>query len=485
MALAAPVLFCLNAYGEIQDTKDLVRAILENNFDLKISKMSTKEKGTSVESARGDYDINLSLSATRDHSDTPSSSSLDSTGAASSVKSKTDTYSTTLSKKFFFGTELSLPYTYNVVDSTSTSRRVRKTHEPSLGLTMSHPILETFFPDYLEKGIKSAELDREIAKHKHGEKLVKEVDKGLKLFLDCLQEHVTLKVRTLAHKNAIENLEMVSAKRRVGKASLIDKLDASSDERKKFNSKVSTQTKYNTKRGEFELHAFGEKDQGEIDYDDLTSVLEDLPDISKKNDEAILVDKSMSRKEESKRIEKSIRKNKTAFKNAKVDRLPDFDFDASLTYKGLNHKQGRAHDQVWAAKYASWSIGTSLEYSIMGYAANSSKKLNAYKTVQENLKKAKLAGQTRADLKKNHNLLISGEKKIEALGVVVDADKEKYKLLFLKYKNGKATLYELKKALQSREESELQLLKSKVSFLKDFYQFKKSSGQLLEVFFTK
>ena len=134
-----------------------------NNTDLKINKLKTAEDKYNWKKEMGDFDTNLSYSYAYNNTDAPSSSSLDGAGNTSSTITKTPSHSLTLSKAFTYGTNISLPYNYDLIDSDSTFRTIAITHEPSIGIELTQPLIRSWVKDYYIKDLVVAELNYQEA----------------------------------------------------------------------------------------------------------------------------------------------------------------------------------------------------------------------------------------------------------------------------------------------------------------------------------
>ena len=161
--------------GEIEAKTITIReaAVLavKNNFDMKIEQSSVEQNGGAYTKSLGEFDFTLDLSTSIVDSESPSSSSLDGVSPATAIVSKSKTYEASLSKKFKFGTELSLPYSYTIEESNSSYSLIPETHETSFGFTITQPVLLTFFPSYFTKDIKKSQIEWDMAKDKYGQKM--------------------------------------------------------------------------------------------------------------------------------------------------------------------------------------------------------------------------------------------------------------------------------------------------------------------------
>ena len=126
--------------------------MLENNLDIKLKNNEVEQSEATFLKSAGQFDTKVSLAQNYNQLNTPISSTLDTQGNTSSVITTTNSQTLSLSKTFP-GQEhsSSLPVAYKLVDSDSTYRTFRKTHEPSVGLTLKQPVIRSFVSGYFAK----------------------------------------------------------------------------------------------------------------------------------------------------------------------------------------------------------------------------------------------------------------------------------------------------------------------------------------------
>ena len=113
--ISAVIVFCLSVSEAGQDAaKDVLKLSLEegkvmvlsNNLDIAIERITPQVEEARIESEKGGFDPELSLSFTREDSDTPlSSRSSAAAGGRTSTESETYSFSTDISGKLSPGTE--------------------------------------------------------------------------------------------------------------------------------------------------------------------------------------------------------------------------------------------------------------------------------------------------------------------------------------------------------------------------------------------
>ena len=131
-----------NSLQASESLSHYLKLMLENNLDIKLKNNEVEQSEATFLKSAGQFDTKVSLAQNYNQLNTPISSTLDTQGNTSSVITTTNSQTLSLSKTFSWtGTQASLPVAYKLVDSDSTYRTFRKTHEPSVGLTLKQPVI--------------------------------------------------------------------------------------------------------------------------------------------------------------------------------------------------------------------------------------------------------------------------------------------------------------------------------------------------------
>ncbi len=454
--------------------KDVLKETLSHNLDIKISNIVPQSSEGAQMSALGEYDFNTSLKYSYDHSDTPSSSSNQ--GVTSSVVNDTKTYAPTISKKLTTGTELSLPYDYKVVTSNSSSTTLTVGHSTSLGLTLKQPLTKSFYPWYFSKLLTAAAIDVEIAKLKNRTDVIDIVSKTLELYFDTLKEKESLRIKELSLEQSQQTLDYSKNKRKLGKASLVDQLQAEGKFQKSNEGLIEAKNSYQNKADELGLSVYAQPNAAIKINDDITS-LEVAP--APLNEEEIIT-QTLKDRLEIKSSDQSIEKASEENRAAQVDRLPNVTMDGSLTYKGLGPDFQSSQTQVNKGNEPSYSATLNLEQPVMRYAAKGQSQIKSLRLQQESLRRSSTERNIALEIRKNIRQVQTNWLRIEALRKVVTAEQEKYRGQNKRFKEGAISIFDLTQALQDREQAEFELLSARISYIKSRFQLSKSRGKLLE-----
>jgi outer membrane protein TolC len=466
------------SYGETLDLKSLTELVLLNNYDLKIAKSKELEKAGAFVKAKGDFDFGLNYDFSYTDSDTPSSSSLDGGGAAASVKSSALSHSLTLSKTFGTGTEVRLPYIWNINQSTSSFKIFKKSHETSMAFSITQPLLRVFSKGYFTKSLDNTELDWLIEKAKSDSEIENGIKKALEKFFDAHEMYKAHAISLNGLNTAKDNFEFVKAKRKVGSSSFIEQLDAESSYQKSIEKELKDKNKLKKTLGELGILVYGKHDVeiklAKINIDDY------IIKIPAKHEREEIIQNAISRRQETFSKLKSLEKAKNISKQSKVDLLPTMDLDYSYTSSGLSSTRVKSDNEVFDKKFVTTKVGLTVARDIFQYAAKGSYQTNKIKAQQEQLKYDQHLQDISLEIHSVLADLESQETVVAALRASVKAEQEKVKYRLKQFKQGKLSSFELSKQQESKEKSELQLVKAEMSFLKKVFSFHHSQGGLSE-----
>lgn len=455
--------------------RDAMRTSLERNFDVLLSATSVEDKQSGITRALGDFDYQVSGSLTREHSETPSSSSLD--GVTSVVRSDSTLFKPTLTKKTRFGTELSLPYSYTISESNSSYNRLPIGHSTSGAIKIVQPILKSFAKGYFERNIYRAEQDLNSARAKHGEKLDDTALKAAELFLDALRDKETLRVQKIIYENAKNADEFVDAKRKVGKASLIEALESEAAYSKSQDSLLNAQATSESKVEELGAHVFGKLPVALKINPELGTLLDppqktNLPELTTlavKLRPEVIAQKAATRKAE---IELSA---------AATDLKPTVNLEGSYTHKGLAENFYASQDQINKGTYPSWSVGVKVERPLMRYASRSAIISKQLLLEQQKIKQAQLERDIDMEIKKSARDTNVNWERLQALSKSAEAQKQRLQAQTEKFKSGQVSVADLNKARADAETAEVDEIKARFALARSRLKLAASTGQLLQL----
>ncbi|MBT3237032.1 MAG: TolC family protein [Bdellovibrionales bacterium] len=460
--------------------RELALATLKNNFDLKLSKIAIDEKKTVIEQEIGDYDYRLSSSHSRAKNNTPSSSSLDGAGNASSVKSSSTSSSLTLAKKFNTGTEISIPYNVTITKSNSTTRTIAKTYEPSLTLSITQPLLKGFDATYVARDIEEARMDVEIEQLKNLEAINKKLQEALELYFDTILKHEQIGIRRTGSKNAKQNMAFITEKHRLGKASQIEYLEAKTAFQKTEDSLLTAQIDYQNIRDQLALLVFGDSNH-QIDFINISQLLHNLPPLIANQEVTELIQQAITDRDKVKRYQLTLAKAGFKLANAVRDRLPDLDLAADLTHKGLGSSLSSANRHLTDGRYRSWNTSLTISKPLMAYASTAYWQQQKLKHQQEMIRMEQARRDVRLEVQKSLRKLASGKIQIKAFSAALAAEEKKYAELKIRHQQGRVSTYELNQGLQAVQNTEVSLLKAKVGHIKNYYAKASATGKLLSM----
>lgn len=463
------------ARGADLDLWQAMRESLAKNYDVRLSELTQEDREAGVLRSRGEFDTTFAATFTRDHTETPSSSSLD--GVTSAVISDSTSIKPTLSTKTRFGSELSLPYSYSISQSNSSYSRIPVGHNTSLGVKLTQPLLKVFEGGYYEKNVKRAEIDLEVAKAKHGEKLDDTAMKTAEIFLDALRDRETVRLQETLLSNARAAKEFVSAKESLGKASFVERLEADAATSKAEEALLASRASLANRLDDLGAHAFGSLPPDLKLNPELGSLLTPAETL----DSEQLQENALARRHEVKAQDQSTQKARLELAAAEADLLPTLNLEGSYTQKGLAESFEKSQAQVDRGEFPSWSAGLKLERPLMRHAARSANQSKIFQLEQQKIKESQLVRDVKLEIKKVVRDVEIGWKRLEALQAAATAQRQRFDAIFAKFKAGVVSVATLDKARSDAESSELEHIKARFAYAKARLRLEAARGRLLEV----
>ncbi|MDZ4678483.1 MAG: TolC family protein [Oligoflexia bacterium] len=463
-----------NSFGSSLSLRQALIESLKHNLNIKISNLTAEEKTALVTKALGEFDLNLKLSYTQDHSDTPSSSSLD--GVTSSVIKNTTTYTGVLSKKTIWGGEFTLPYDYATSNSNSTNTRIPQDHTTSFGITLSQPLIKPFYFGYFSRNHASAEYDWEIAQHQRYEQIIDSLVKTMGLYLDTLRDSEALYIKVKAKDFSEQTLEFTKAKLQLGKASHVDKLVAESKWQKDSEDLRAAKTSLQNKTEELVLNIYGTTDT-QIQLAQNLKALEVPPPNTEME---VAITEALKARSELRSAEIAVNKADAAAGAASIERLPSVTADGKVIYKGLASNFDDSQSQVKQGLRPSYTAGVKIEQPLLMYTSRGEYQSKSLQLSQEELKRLQIRRNITLEVRKHMRQLHTNWSRLEVLRAVVKAENYKHEGQIQRYQLGKISLFEYYQAHQDLVQAEFELIDAQTSYIRSLYSHFKSRGRLLK-----
>lgn len=455
--------------------KESLVETLKNNFDVRINSTTVDDKRALYTKALGNFDFQLSGTVTRDHNKTPSASSLD--GVTSAVVTDNFSLKPTLTKKTALGTEISVPYSYVKTVSNSSNATLPESHNTSLSLKLTQPLLRAYSKGYFSRDLAKAELEIEAAKQKYGQQLLDVCDKTLGLYLDTLRDNESLKVKEKSVHLSQETYDLAKMKHDLGKASLVDLLEAEGVLLKSKESLLSTRTALDGKFLELQLAVFANSATKIEITEDLTADLVRPPD---NLSEESLIQEALKTRPELRANEIALREARMDVRSAETDQLPVLNFEGSVTYKGVADKYSASQEQINKGRFSSYSTGLKLEQPIMGYAAKGEMTLKSLRLQQEELRISQAKRNVELNVRKDLRNYTTTWERIETLQKMVLSEQQRFEGQTLRYRQGKISIFDLTRSQQDLENAELESIKAKIAYKKARLDLAVSVGRLFK-----
>lgn len=461
--------------------ENLPTMVLANNFDIQLSQASKEEKQGALAISKGKFDTNFTYSFTINEKETPSSSSLDDAGNASSVKTKDKIQVLTLKKNFIFGTELTVPYTYKIADSNSVLKKIPESHEPSFELKLKQPFLKSWTPSYFTKDQQTAEINLKESIQKHREKISNTLRDSIDLFYDVIEATTLERIKVVALESSKRNYNFLQEKKLLGKASLIDVLDSESTYRRAEEDLHKQKNVLINKKEDLKLKIFGQKDDTGPLVLNLNPLVElTLPDLDNTHEMEKIIQEAYQKRTESKTQEYAYEKAKLQKNYSQVDLLTAVDLEFDVTYNGLNRDFSSSNKEILKREFPSWKTGITVDQPIMRYASRGNLNINILKLQQEEIKNNQNKRNIAFEIQKNVRDLKADWSRLKALEVALQAEQEKLNHMDLNFQLGKISSFDLNKHVQSKIQVEMEKLQAEISYRKRVYAFYLARGVLIE-----
>ncbi|MBF0315015.1 MAG: TolC family protein [Oligoflexia bacterium] len=484
------LLFCVHLcasaeekIAEKKSLKDCLLLALQNNFDLKLEASSLEQKKQGITSSQGDFDPLLTANYSYSDSTTPSSSSLDGVGSAKPIESVTSIYKLNLSKKFTFGTELTIPYTETVKRSNSTYNIFGKSYNPNLGFTLKQPLILGFYPSYHRKNVTSAELEFQKSNEDQKIKMSDTMLKVATTFLDVVKFEKELEIKTSSFKSAEDNLQFVKKKQDIGMASAIDIAEAKSKYLQKQEGLIEAKKNLEEKRGNLLLLIYGDIENSILVNNDLDQIKHEIAEKSLEinaDQYSEFLEIAMKNRSEILKANYAIEKATFEKECAGKDLLPKNNATYNESWQGMRGHHSDAFDEVKDRKFKTTSLQIEVESPLFRHASKSAYEMKNLQWQQEQLKQKKVINEVSLEIFVLLKKIESEKIRIQALAEALAAESIKYDGQKQSYHLGKISLSDFNQAIEDKEKSELENLKAKISHLTSLLNLYKSQGVIFQ-----
>lgn len=465
------------------ETKDLslkkyIKIFLRNNPKIKISLLDVKISEASFIKSKGEFDLSFTYNFSKGTQNTPVSSTLDTTGNASSVKTETTTNTFTLSKLFSTGTTLTLPYELKKVDSDSTFRIFRLTYEPSMSLQLNQPVLQTFFSGYHTKDKTFAKKQWEEKSYKEREKVEKLVYEQIEKFYSLLEAKKSFQISKNSMNTALKNFNFIKKKKVLGKSSILEF----------YESQASlSKAQERLLRDEIRFLKSYENVKRDIDLNTDLNLNSQNNELNSKNynfphNKSKMYENAIKNRGDYLANKHGISTYQFKRDFASVDKLPTLDFDASYSSQAIRANQSDASDDLLDRKYKTWSLGLTLTHKIPGSAAKGSYLQNSLKLQKEQIKMKQLKKGIILEIEialKNFN---TQKKVVSSLKSSMNMEEKKMDYYQRQFLQGTLSSFEIAKHIENKNKAVLEFHKAQYKLERDYYNLFKTQGLLTRKF---
>lgn len=458
LALVLALLTCSSAYALDLNLHQLTTLVLKNNFDVAISKVSIEESFTGIRAADAAFDTNLSANAS--YNDLRGTS-----------PTKTTAMSMTASKTFPWGSNLSIPYRMTLTDKDQNA-----VYAPNFEVKLNQPLLKLMRPNYFIKPRLLGEIDWKKSIKSHGKTLNQTLEKTISQFYKTLEALHTKDIKQVTSDHARQTFDFTKQKQAVGKASYLDVIDTQSALLTNQEAYETAVIDYQNAQEELENMIFGET----VPKYKLTHSLDHLPQFKiEETNTPNLIEEAWKTREEVANNLHEIEKIKLNLETANADLLPNVDAQLKASVTDANDAFSAAHANLLQANTPSLQLSVTIQRNVYQYQADSVVKTLNLKLKQEALKLESLKRGIALEVRRSTRTLSSGWLRIKSLEASNHAEKEKFAAVNLKFSAGKIAAYDLERYRRDLMQSQIELLKAKISYRKAIVTFHKTKGTLL------
>ena len=454
---------------------------MKHHFEIQSLKLEIAESKANYEKSFGEFDFSLNYNFSYNQQDTPVSSSLDTEGNTSSVLTKTTSQSLSLSKFFKSGTQITLPYNLNIIDSESTYRTIRKSYEPTFSINLKQPLLRPFFSGYYQKKLQKAlikyQSDQSKKDYQASEKLYTAIEKTFQY----LEAKKSYSIREKGYLTAKKNLDFVKAKRKVGSASKLDLLDARTNNSKSYQRFLEQEILVHKLKNEL-------KSMIDKDIEEELSLSEEgliASDFSCKCDPSNMLKVAIENRGDYLAQKLNLDLKTIQEKFARADRLPKVDFNLDYSSRAIKATTSEANDELAALKFPTYKAAVTVSYNLLQYAEAGAEKASILKTKQDQIKLDQLYRDLDMEIKVAIKNFQVQKVVVDSLKDSLDAEKIKWDFYTKKFKQGQISAFDYAKFSEDKENSELEYFKGLFKLERDYYKLFLVKGTLFKEFFTQ
>lgn len=484
LVIVAAVL-CLPLWADEADPVPLTldRALelaLKHNLDLEVERLSPKMSEEAVARAKAAFDPTAKLSYGDSDRRAATTSSL---SGASTLVTRTGTWTAGLTEKLPTGTSLDLSLSYARERSNSSFSTLNPSHSSTAKITVKQPLLKGFGLEANRAAQARAVQDRTAAEHALKAKITATVSSVEAAYWDLVAglDDVAVKRAALEAARSLEATNQ--AKVDAGTLPRTDLLEASSAAASREADLIDAERRMEDFRDKLrqlvDPHPVDDPSRAAGAWTPFTPV--DPPVIPDgAPDPAASVTRALEARPELAQARAAIQSALTGRLIARDAARPDLSVSGSWSQEGVAGDRNDSFSNVSDGRARTWEAGVSVEMPLGNRAAESDLRKAQLQVDQETARLRALEQAIVVEVRAAVRAVESGRRRLEANERAVAFSAEKLKDELLRFDQGLSTTHAVLEALKTDTAERGRLLASKVDCLKALSAWRKAEGTLLE-----
>ncbi|MBT3979780.1 MAG: TolC family protein [Bacteriovoracaceae bacterium] len=450
------------------DIQKVIELCLKNNIDVEISRLDHRLAKNEIEASSLDFDYFLTTAYEAKRDTTIANLTYD----HKTYEERTTGPSIGIKNKIIWGIDWEASLQVLKIRSSSKVAFAKSRYQSAAQIKIEVPLLKEFGKRYTANRYYKAKNKYSRYRFNKFDKANDESFKAIKSYLDVLKEMAILEKRKADLNYSEKIYDFDKRKWKVGKKSKTDLLRTKSQIYKKrsllFNQKVKVENalidlSLILYRGDKQIHA-SQIDNAVLE-DDFPSFGEHRRDLKKSY-------KLLATSFEIKEVEEDLYKGKR-------ESLPELKIEATGSASSIAKKWQRSVDKIFGVDFPSWSLALNFSYPFGAHAASAEVTAN---TAKLNSLREREKSEYHKDLQKIGALSFDLYKELDKIARV--EEQIKLQSLALEYREKAYYLRKISSLELVEEQNGLaalteELTKTKVSYLKKYYEVKKIENSLL------
>lgn len=448
--------------------------VLSNNLDIAIERITPQVEEARIGTEQGAFDPELSLSLTREDSDTPlSSRSSAAAGGRTSTESETYSLDAGVTGKTPIGTEYSLEFNDERTENTFNSFDAE--YDSFAGIRLTQPLLKDRGSDVNRFSIHIAKKNRDISVSELKQRIIDTIAEYKKAYWDMVFAIEDLRVKEESLRLAESLLDINRKKLRAEVVSPLEVTQAEAGAAARKEDVIIARTTVREKENglkRFITDDIYEMRNVEIQPTDSPAVFTVGHDLETGFREGLM------NRADYMQAKIEIEKKDLSIRYAENQRFPNIDLEASYGYNGLGMSLNDSVDNMEDSP--EWSVGLMLKYPLGNRTAKSGLRIAELEARQALLDIKKLEQEILVEIDNSIQALESNRQRIDATKIAKQLAEEALRAEELKFKEGLSTSHDVLTFQEDLATARAREISAVIDYNKSLVEFSRVKGTLLE-----